>query len=356
MLPRVTLVSHLITRDLRGTWKTTRSGGADLGQHQNRDRVFRSYCWGSVLRNHSGRRRTAPPESTIGSAGDTPNTVGTVVDDRACRRVTGADTDQPSNPGARRGHKRGGSALGAGCGRSRPRVRQEHQLGLELQNQAAEIRLHAERKAGDMLREMQKHKGGRPSKTGNTLLPVLEDLGITKIQSCRWQRLARVPQDSFAQYVASTNRLGEELTAAGLLRLNRQVGESKASTGSRKRAGRDEPKRNAARRRRRMKQSRVWCGRARERSRGATCDVFFPGPRPFGISSRLWGSLRSTGSCWRNSCSASRARSRRDEAVGTTARFADTCRRSGRWWIGWSGCLWWSRSRSWPMGSGTEGE
>src|SRR5919205_1690622 len=35
-------------------------------------------------------------------------------------------------------------------------------LGLEAQNDAAEIRLRAERRAGELLAEMAKHPGGRP--------------------------------------------------------------------------------------------------------------------------------------------------------------------------------------------------
>ena len=51
----------------------------------------------------------------------------------------------------------------------------------------------AERKAGKLLKAMEKHKGGRPSKkTGNTVLPVFDDLGITKNQSSRWQREAEL--------------------------------------------------------------------------------------------------------------------------------------------------------------------
>jgi hypothetical protein len=62
---------------------------------------------------------------------------------------------------------------------------------------ATEIRMRAERRAGELLREMQKNRGAVPGKTGRKGKPVLDstptlsDLGINKSQSSRWQRLAR---------------------------------------------------------------------------------------------------------------------------------------------------------------------
>jgi hypothetical protein len=59
----------------------------------------------------------------------------------------------------------------------------------------------AERRAGELLKDLQKAVGGRPSqKTGNTSRPVsppLKDIGISKQQSSNWQRLASVPQEIF---------------------------------------------------------------------------------------------------------------------------------------------------------------
>ena len=39
-------------------------------------------------------------------------------------------------------------------------------LGLEAQNDAAEVRLRAERRAGELLSDMHKHTGGRPLSSG----------------------------------------------------------------------------------------------------------------------------------------------------------------------------------------------
>ena len=98
-------------------------------------------------------------------------------------------------------------------------------LGLEAQNDAAEIRLRAERRAGELLVEMQKHAGGRPSagdSAENLLPPVrvvpeparLSDLHITHRQSAQWQQLASVPEPVFEAHLRTTRSRRQELTTA----------------------------------------------------------------------------------------------------------------------------------------------
>lgn len=69
----------------------------------------------------------------------------------------------------------------------------------EAERQACEIRLRAERRAGQLLVEREKAKGGRPTETPNTMAEVLPlaDLGISHKQSSDWQKLAAVPPDLF---------------------------------------------------------------------------------------------------------------------------------------------------------------
>jgi hypothetical protein len=91
---------------------------------------------------------------------------------------------------------------------------------LEAANAAAEIKLRAERKAGAMLAEIEKI-GHRPKK-GGTLLPFsehLNDLGIDKTQSSRWQREASVPEEQFEEYLALCRDQCREVTQAGLLKV-----------------------------------------------------------------------------------------------------------------------------------------
>jgi hypothetical protein len=107
----------------------------------------------------------------------------------------------------------------------------------ELQNQAAEIRIRAERRAGQLLLEIEKNHGtrgeGRPRKDGTksrrssktTAYPAkLEDIGITKDQSSKWQRLALLVNEStFERALAQAREKNGELTNAALLREIREV-------------------------------------------------------------------------------------------------------------------------------------
>jgi hypothetical protein len=64
----------------------------------------------------------------------------------------------------------------------------------------AEIKIRAERKAGSLISEMEKAKGGQPyqKSTGNAVLPVeptLKEMGIEPMQSHRWQLEALLPEN-----------------------------------------------------------------------------------------------------------------------------------------------------------------
>ena len=77
---------------------------------------------------------------------------------------------------------------------------------LETQNAAAEIRLRAERKAGSILNKMEKAKPPG-KKIGNTMLPnSLENFGITKMQSSRWQLSSKVSESEFVRIVAECSQ------------------------------------------------------------------------------------------------------------------------------------------------------
>jgi ParB family chromosome partitioning protein len=96
--------------------------------------------------------------------------------------------------------------------------------GLEAANAAAEIKLRAERKAGEMLALMEKNKGGRPSEKTPVIAtevfpPPLSDLGVTENQSKRWQREAKVPEEEFEAYIESCCYECKEVTQAGLLKI-----------------------------------------------------------------------------------------------------------------------------------------
>ena len=90
--------------------------------------------------------------------------------------------------------------------------------GLEMQNDVAEIKLRAERRAGEMLREMPGH-GEQGGNRRSSDIVQLEEIGIDKTQSSRFQLAASVPEGDFERHVADTKARHEELTTASVLRL-----------------------------------------------------------------------------------------------------------------------------------------
>ena len=74
---------------------------------------------------------------------------------------------------------------------------------LDAERHAAEIRVRAERKCGELLREMPKAKGGNPNlSSASTGCSTLSEIGITRDQSSTWQKLASVPQSTFEEAIA----------------------------------------------------------------------------------------------------------------------------------------------------------
>jgi hypothetical protein len=95
-------------------------------------------------------------------------------------------------------------------------------MGLKIQNKAAELKLRAERRAGELLSELVPHGGNRRSSRHDADLK-LSDLGIDSSQSSRWRREAAVPEVVFEQYVALADKLGHDITSQGLLKLGRRM-------------------------------------------------------------------------------------------------------------------------------------
>lgn len=94
--------------------------------------------------------------------------------------------------------------------------RQAHNM--EAEHRACQIRLRAERKAGELDRDREKLEG-RPKK-GSTAEPfpnppTLADLGVSKRQAHDWRKLAGVPEPIFEAALSDASR---KPTTAGIIR------------------------------------------------------------------------------------------------------------------------------------------
>ena len=99
--------------------------------------------------------------------------------------------------------------------------------GLEAQNRCAEWKIHCERKGGEMLIGMAEREERHPERgdrRGFQDATRLEDLGIEKTQSHRWQLLARMDEDEFEAELAACIDAGNELTSALMYRSAKRTG------------------------------------------------------------------------------------------------------------------------------------
>ena len=103
-------------------------------------------------------------------------------------------------------------------------------LGLEAANHAAEVKLRAERKAGELLQQLERSNGGRPAENPSQPVTqpseysaVLQESDINRMTAHRWQTVATVPDEVFEEHVATVQQEQRELTSAGLLRLAGEI-------------------------------------------------------------------------------------------------------------------------------------
>lgn len=91
----------------------------------------------------------------------------------------------------------------------------------EMVQWVTEIKVRAERRAGEMLRQ-GRIDGDRASSGGDSRKesppPTLSDIGITKDQSSRWQSLAGMSDEHFETAVATAKDTAGQVTTAFMLR------------------------------------------------------------------------------------------------------------------------------------------
>jgi hypothetical protein len=97
----------------------------------------------------------------------------------------------------------------------------------EISQQCSEMKIRCERKAGELLGNMDLNEGGRPSKTGDLVSsvspPKLADLDISKKQSSRWQQISKIPEKDFDNHIERIKIKGEELTSREFISLAEQI-------------------------------------------------------------------------------------------------------------------------------------
>jgi N6-adenosine-specific RNA methylase IME4 len=100
----------------------------------------------------------------------------------------------------------------------------------EMQNQAAEIKLRAERRAGEMLREIPRAPGERTDSTSyqdgtrlTSYAQALSDLDLPPMTAVRWQLEAQIPEPEFEKFIAETKAAADELTSRAALGLAKLI-------------------------------------------------------------------------------------------------------------------------------------
>lgn len=102
------------------------------------------------------------------------------------------------------------------------------ELGLEAQNHAAEIKLRAQRRAGEILSQIEGQPGTRTDLlTSVDPLPRLKqdiynETGINKFEAHQWQTIAKMPELAFEKFIGETTEDGKELTTAGIYKTQRE--------------------------------------------------------------------------------------------------------------------------------------
>ena len=89
-----------------------------------------------------------------------------------------------------------------------------------MQNQCAEIKIRAERRAGELLKDTVRHQGGNPQLSDDATVGKTLPESISRDQSSRWQEVASVSEEKLDKHIEQVKAQGEELTTAEVLRVS----------------------------------------------------------------------------------------------------------------------------------------
>jgi hypothetical protein len=119
----------------------------------------------------------------------------------------------------------------------------------ELIQYATEIKVRAERRCGELLARTEKNRGAAGSRESIAVercdrdAPTLEDMGLSKSESSRYQQLAAMPAEHFETAVATAKATAGEVTTAFMLReATKHKPQAKPMTGKKADAMRQELK------------------------------------------------------------------------------------------------------------------
>lgn len=106
-------------------------------------------------------------------------------------------------------------------------VARQAKAGLQAQNEAAELKLRAERRAGEMLAAIERvprEKNFLDYRVdlGKTYTETIKDVEINQKTAHNWQRIASIPKPEFEQHLQETKQAERELTSAGAVRLAKE--------------------------------------------------------------------------------------------------------------------------------------
>lgn len=90
----------------------------------------------------------------------------------------------------------------------------------EMVEWATEIKVRAERRAGELLREVERARAGRGGTGEKGIRSTLERIDVPVATAHRWQKLAAVPASKFEQAVAAAKEVAGEVTTAAMLRIS----------------------------------------------------------------------------------------------------------------------------------------
>jgi DNA modification methylase len=99
-------------------------------------------------------------------------------------------------------------------------------LSADAYNRAAEIKLRAERKAGELLAAAELAKGHRFTGASQSEAPAeitLDSLGVSHKESHKWQAIAAVPAEQFENHVAECKEQQKEIRTGEFVKIGQQI-------------------------------------------------------------------------------------------------------------------------------------